>query len=63
MPPMYWIAIGTDDFLYEQLQDYRKWLELNHIEYLYYESTGGHTWPNWQDYLCRFLKCCFTRIW
>lgn len=63
MPPMYWIAIGTDDFLYEQLQDYRKWLELNHIEYLYYESTGGHTWANWQDYLCRFLKCCFTRIW
>ena len=63
MPPMYWIAIGRDDFLYDQLQDYRKWLERNHIEYLYYESAGGHTWANWQDYLCRFLKCCFTRIW
>ena len=58
-PPMYWIAIGRDDFLYAQLQDYRLWLDMNHFEYTYYESTGGHTWPNWQDYLCRFLKKIF----
>lgn len=63
MPPLYWIAIGRDDFLYEQLQDYRRWLEMNNFEYVYYESNGGHNWANWQDYLCRFLKCCFTRIW
>lgn len=58
-PPMYWIAIGRDDFLYAQLQDYRLWLDMNHFEYTYYESTGGHTWQNWQDYLCRFLKKIF----
>ena len=58
-PPMYWIAIGNDDFLYTQLQDYRHWLELNNFEYTYYESKGGHTWPNWQDYLCRFMKKIF----
>lgn len=63
MPPLYWIAIGRDDFLYVQLQDYRKWLELHNFEYTYYETPGGHTWQNWQDYLCRFLKTCFTRIW
>lgn len=63
MPPLYWIGIGRDDFLYEQLQDYRKWLETNSFEYVYYESAGGHSWDNWQEYLCRFLKCCFTRIW
>lgn len=63
MPPLYWIGIGREDFLYEQLQDYRKWLETNNFEYVYYESDGGHNWQNWQDYLCRFLKCCFTRIW
>ena len=63
MPPVYYIAIGRTDFLYEQLQDYRKWLEANSFEYTYYETEGGHTWQNWQDYLCHFLKMCFTRIW
>lgn len=63
LPPLYWIAIGHDDFLYDQLQDYRHWLDAHHMEYVYYETTGGHTWQNWQDYLCRFLKACFTRIW
>ena len=61
-PPVYWIAIGRDDFLYAQLQDYRMWLDMNNFEYTYYESKGGHTWVNWQDYLCRFLKKLFWHI-
>lgn len=60
MPPLYWIGIGRTDFLYAQMQDYRKWLERHNYEYTYYESDGGHTWPNWRDYLTRFLKLCFT---
>jgi len=56
---LYWIGMGKEDFLYEQLQPYRQWLEANHYEYTYYESPGGHTWPNWQDYLCRFLPKLF----
>lgn len=59
VPPMYWIGMGRDDFLYAQMQDYRLWLDLNHFEYTYYESKGGHTWQNWQNYLCRFLKKIF----
>ena len=58
-PPLYWIAIGREDFLYHQLQDLRMWMDLNNFEYTYYESKGGHTWNNWQDYLCRFLKKLF----
>ena len=58
-PPLYWIGIGRDDFLYVQLQDYRRWLETNNFEYTYYESNGGHTWENWRDYLCRFLPKLF----
>ena len=54
--PLYWIGMGREDFLYDQLQTYRRWLEENHLEYTYYESAGGHTWPNWQDYICRFMK-------
>ncbi len=59
--PLYWIAIGNEDFLYEHVQEYRRWLEANHLEYTYYESAGGHVWPNWEDYLCRFLKLLFKR--
>ena len=58
-PPLYWIGMGRDDFLYAQMQDYRLWLDQNNFEYTYYESLGGHTWNNWQDYLCRFLKKLF----
>ena len=58
-PKLFWIAIGCEDFLFEDHQKYRRWLEENHIEYTYYESTGGHTWPNWQEYLSRFLPRLF----
>ncbi len=57
--PLYWIGIGREDFLYEYVAEYRRWLEANHLEYTYYESAGGHTWDNWQDYICRFLKKLF----
>lgn len=50
-----WIAIGTEDFLYQSLQEYLKWLDEQSAPYTYYETGGGHVWPNWQDYLCRFL--------
>ena len=56
---VFWIGIGKDDFLYEANQDYRRWLEINHIEYTYYESEGGHIWKNWQDYITRFLPKLF----
>ena len=58
-PALLWTAIGKDDFLYESFTEYRRWLEANHREYTYYESEGGHDWPNWQDYLGRFLPKCF----
>ena len=58
-PRVFWLAIGTEDFLWDSFQEYREWLEAEHIEYTYYESTGGHDWPNWQDYLGRFLPKLF----
>ena len=54
--PLYWIAIGSEDFLYDNVAEYRHWLDENELPYTYYESAGGHTWPNWQDYICRFLQ-------
>lgn len=57
--PLYWIGIGREDFLYDLNVEYRRWLEANHLEYTYYESAGGHTWDNWQDYICRYMKKLF----
>ena len=54
-----WLGIGKEDFLYDDVQAYRKMLEQQHIEYTYFESTGGHDWPNWQDYITRFLPKLF----
>ena len=56
---LFWIGIGKDDFLYQSNQTYRQWLDANHVEYTYYESEGGHDWPNWQDYITRFLPKLF----
>lgn len=55
-PALLWLGIGREDFLYDSVTEYRKWLDANGPEYVYYETEGGHTWPNWQDYLCRFLQ-------
>ena len=58
-PTVLWTAIGKDDFLYESFTEYRRWLDANGRAYTYYESEGGHDWPNWQDYLGQFLPICF----
>lgn len=61
LPPAFWIGMGREDFLYGQLQELRHWLDRNGYEYTYFESTGGHSWTNWKEYLQRFLKVCFMR--
>ena len=53
-----WLAIGTDDFLYEDVKAYRLWLDDHAVTYHYYQSAGGHEWTNWQEYLVLFLKAC-----
>ena len=61
LPPAFWLGMGREDFLYGQLCDFRRWMDANGYEYTYFESTGGHTWANWKEYLQRFLKVCFLR--
>lgn len=56
---LYWIAIGTDDFLYEENRLFRQILDRNHYPYEYCESAGGHTWQNWRHYLLTFAQRLF----
>ena len=58
-PALYWIAIGSDDFLYKANADFRQTLDAHGYPYTYYESTGGHMWRNWRHYLSRFLPQLF----
>ena len=52
-------AIGKDDFLYRTVAPTRGLLDKYHVNYVYHESGGGHTWMNWRDYLADFAPQLF----
>jgi len=56
---LYWIGIGEDDFLYSENVTLRDMLERNHLRHTYHESSGGHSWSNWRDYLILFAQRLF----
>ena len=57
---LYWIACGTDDFLYQLNCDYMKYLDSISFPYTWRESDGGHTWRNWRIYLSELVPMLFT---
>lgn len=58
-PALYWIAIGEEDFLYEDNVRYRGLLDKAGYDYIYRESTGGHIWRNWRIYLAEYAQQIF----
>ena len=56
---LYWIGIGSDDFLYRSNEQYRALLDRTGHRYTYVESTGGHEWRNWRRYLTQFVPLLF----
>ena len=58
-PQLYWIACGTEDFLYQDNVVYRQYLDEKQYPYEYHESAGGHSWENWMDYLTIFAQRIF----
>ena len=56
---LYWIAIGKEDFLYDQVRDYRKRLDAIDMPYEYLETEGGHVWYLWREYLTAFSQRLF----
>lgn len=58
-PKLYWIAIGSADFLYKNNVDFRKILDDNKYPYTYVETGEGHIWKNWRIYLSEFLPLLF----
>jgi len=58
-PKLYWIGIGTSDFLFQANTDFRKILDENKYPYTYYETGEGHIWKNWRIYLTEFTSLLF----
>lgn len=58
-PQLYYIACGEDDFLKKMNDKFRKQLEENNCQYVYYQTDGGHSWENWRKYLLDFLPRIF----
>lgn len=56
---LYLIAIGSDDFLYEEVAEYKQLLDKIGMPYSYIESKGGHSWTNWRTYLSNFVPQLF----
>lgn len=56
---LYWIAIGSNDFLYNEVVDYRKQLDSINFPYTYYETAGEHKWDMWRMHLIEFLPKLF----
>jgi enterochelin esterase family protein len=56
---LYWIAIGKDDFLYDENVRYRELLDSKGYPYIYRESEGGHIWRNWRIYLGEYTQLLF----
>lgn len=58
-PSLYYLAIGSKDFLYKDNVTFRATLDSLGAPYVYNETTGGHEWRNWRDYLADFVSQIF----
>lgn len=58
-PKVYWIGMGTDDFLYKSGVELRKLYDEIGFKYIYRENIGNHDWNSWRLYLTEFAPMCF----
>ena len=58
-PKLFWIGIGKTDFLIQNNNDLRAYLDSKHHKYTYLETDGGHIWRNWRIYLSEFAPLLF----
>jgi enterochelin esterase-like enzyme len=56
-----WFSTGTDDFLMDRTRSTVAMLKKHGFEPVFRESTGGHTWLNWRNYLIEFTPSLFQK--
>jgi enterochelin esterase family protein len=58
-PKLFWIGIGKTDFLIQNNNNLRAYLDAKNHKYTYLETDGGHIWRNWRIYLTEFAPLLF----
>ncbi len=58
-PKLFWIGIGKTDFLINNNNSLRAYLDGKKHKYTYLETDGGHIWRNWRIYLTEFTPLLF----
>lgn len=56
---LFWFATGKEDFLLSTTQATVDLFKKHGFNVAYEETSGGHTWINWRDYLIRFTPMLF----
>jgi enterochelin esterase-like enzyme len=54
-----WFSTGKDDFVIESTRGTVAMLKKHGFNPVFAESTGGHTWINWRNYLAEFAPQLF----
>ncbi len=54
-----WFATGKDDFLIQTSRATVEMLKKHKFDVVFNETTGGHTWINWRNYLIEFAPRLF----
>ena len=56
---LYWVGVGSSDFVWQSAQNLDAALTRNGMEHTFYVTDGGHTWANWRIYLNTFAPLLF----
>jgi enterochelin esterase-like enzyme len=56
---MFWISVGTDDFLYKGTIEFMDFLKSKNVKYKSLITDGGHTWMNTKVYLAATAQLLF----
>ncbi len=57
--PKLFVAIGTEDFLYENCRTFKKKLEDTGIDHTWREGPGAHSWDYWDEQIKHVLWWMF----
>lgn len=56
---LFWIGIGTSDFLLETNRNFKQWLKSKDVKFSDVETPGGHTFMVWRRYVADFAPLLF----
>ena len=56
---LFWISVGTDDFLYQSTVEFMDFLKAKNVNFKSLVTDGGHTWMNTKVYLTQTAQLLF----